>query len=146
MADKSHDYEQEFANLMNGFAESAFEMSDEDVRAEIIDEGDSTDHIRNVLRQAVKNCRQKPLVEAQQRYDERVAALQKKRFSLPETVGEMREMLNTILTSQPALGSTLLTAQNRDFENLPDEDVPGYLKQLLELDALDDNPTSGDDQ
>ncbi|MBL8167143.1 MAG: hypothetical protein AB7U82_05950 [Blastocatellales bacterium] len=146
MADKSHDYEQEFANLMNGFAESAFEMSDEEVRAEIIDEGDSTDHIRNVLRQAVKNCRQKPLVEAQQRYDERVAALQKKRFSLPETVGEMREMLNTILTSQPALGSTLLTAQNRDFENLPDEDVPGYLKQLLELDALDDNPTSGDDQ
>lgn len=146
MADKSHDYEQEFANLMNGFAESAFEMSDEEVRAEIIDEGDSTDHIRNVLRQAVKNCRQKPLVEAQQRYDERVAALQKKRFSLPETVGEMREMLNTILTSQPALGSTLLTAQNRDFENLPDEDVPGYLKQLLELGALDDNPTSGDDQ
>lgn len=146
MADKSHDYEQEFANLMNGFAESAFEMSDEEVRAEIIDEGDSTDHIRNVLRQAVKNCRQKPLVEAQQRYDERVAALQKKRFSLPETVGEMREMLNTILTSQPALGSTLLTAQNRDFENLPDEDVPGYLKQLLELGALDDNPISGDDQ
>ena len=146
MADKSHDYEQEFANLKNGFADSAFEMSDEEVRAEIIDEGDSTDHIRNVLRQAVKNCRQKPLVEAQQRYDERVAALQKKRFSLPETVGEMREMLNTILTSQPALGSTLLTAQNRDFENLPDEDVPGYLKQLLELDALDDNPTSGDDQ
>ena len=146
MADKSHDYEQEFANLMNGFAESAFEMSDEEVRAEIIDEGDSTDHIRNVLRQAVKHCRQKSLVEAQQRYDERVAALQKKRFSLPETVREMREMLNTILTNQPALGSALLTAQNRDFKDLPDEDVPGYLKQLLELGALDDNPTSGDDQ
>ena len=146
MADKSHDYEQEFANLMNGFAESVFEMSDEEVQAEIIDEGDSTDHIRNVLRQAVKNCRQKPLVEAQQRYDERVAAMHKKSFSLPETVREMREMLNSILTSRPALGSALLTAQNRDFKDLPDEDVPGYLRQLLELGALDDNPTSGDDQ
>lgn len=146
MADKSQDYEQEFANLMNGFAESAFEMSDEEVRAEIIDEDDSTDQIRNVLRQAVKNCRQKALVEAQQKYDERVAAMQKKSFSLPETVREMREMLNTILTSRPALGSALLTAQNRDFKDLPDEDVPGYLKQLLELGALDNNSTLGDDQ
>lgn len=146
MADKSHDYEQELANLMNGLAESVFEISDEEVRTEINDEGDSTDHIRNVLRQAVKSCRQKPLVEAQQRYDERVAAMHKKSFSLPETVREMREMLNSILTSRPSLGSALLTAQNRDFKDLPDEDVPGYLRQLLELGALDENPTSGDDQ
>jgi len=145
MSDKDRNYEQELANLMDGLAEYVFEMSDEEVRAEMKDEGDSAESVRDILRQAVKDCRQKHLIEAQQRYDERIAALNRKDFSLPETVPEMREMLGSILTSRPDLGAAL-TAQNRDFKNLPDEDVPGYLKQLIELGALNDAAASGDNQ
>ncbi len=146
MSDKTRNYEQELANLMDNLAESVFEMSDDEVRAEMKENGDSTDAVCGILRQAVKDCQQRNLIEAQQRYDERIAALSKKKFSLPESIQEMREMLNSILTGNPAVGSALLTAQHRDFSDLPDEEVPGYLKQLFELGVVDDSATTGDDE
>jgi hypothetical protein len=146
MSDKTRNYEQELASLMDNLAESVFEMSDDDVRAEMNENGDSTDGVRGILRQAIKDCQQRNLIEAQQRYDERIAALSRKKFSLPESIQEMREMLNSILTSNPAVGSALLTAQHRDFSDLPDEEVPGYLKQLFELGVIDDRAATGDDE
>ena len=146
MSDKARNYEQELANIMDNLAESVFDMSDDEVRAEMKENGESTDYVRSVLRQAVRNYQQKPLIEAQQRYDDRIAALSKKKFSLPESIQEMRRMLNSVLTSNPAIGSALLTAQNRDFNDLPDEEVPGYLRQLFELGVLDDGAATGDDE
>jgi chaperonin cofactor prefoldin len=146
MSDKVRNYEQELANLMDNLAESVFEMSDDEARDEMKENGESTDYVRSVLRQAVKDHRQNRLVEAQQRYDERVAALSRKKFSLPSSIQEMREMLNSVLTSNPAVGDALLTAQYRDFNDLPDEEVPGYLRQLFELGVLNDITATGDDE
>lgn len=146
MSDKARNYEQELASLMDNLAESVFEMSDDEVRAEMKEDGDSTDYVRSVLRQAVKDYRQNPLIEAQHRYDERIEAMGRKKFSLPESIQEMREMLNSVLTSNPAVGSALLTTQYRDFNDLPDEEVPGYLRQLFELGVLDDSAATGDDE
>ena len=39
MTDKSRDYEQELADILNALAESTLEMSDEEIELEIRDEG-----------------------------------------------------------------------------------------------------------
>jgi hypothetical protein len=101
--------------------------------------------VRGVLREGIKACQQRPLLEAQRRYEERLAALRVKKFNVPESVAEQREMINTLLAANPRLGSGLLTAQFRDFESLADEDVGGCLRQLLELTEANEPTGSEED-
>jgi len=146
MTDKRRNYSDELANIMNGVAESTLDMSDEEIESEIREEGGDPDavaeHVRGVLRKAIKACQQRPLLEAQQRYEERVAALRLKKYNVPESVDEQRQMINTLLAANPQLGSGLLTAQFRDFESLADEDVGSCLRQLLELTEANDSAGS----
>jgi hypothetical protein len=122
---------------MNAMAESTLDLSDEELESEIREEGRDPDavaeRVRDVLREAVRASQQRPLLEAQKRYDERVAALRVKKYEMPERPQEQREMINMLLAANPQLGSGLLTAQFRDFESLADEDVGSCLRQLLEL-------------
>jgi hypothetical protein len=137
MTDKKRDYDNELANIMNAMAESTLDMTDEEIESEIKEEGNDPDavaeRVRDVLREAVKVCQQRPLLEAQKRYDECVAGLRLKKYQVPELPGEQREMINTLLAANPQLGSGIFTSQFRDFDDLADEDVGGYLRQLLEL-------------
>lgn len=137
MADKLRDYNQELASVMNAMTESTLDLTDEEIEAEIIEEGGDPDavagHVRDVLRQAIKDCQQQPLLEAQRRYDERIAALQGKQYVIPDLPAEQREMINMLLTSNAHLRSGAFTAQFRDFNELADEDVGSYLRQLIEL-------------
>ena len=137
MADKPRDYNQELASVMNAMAESTLDLTDEEIESEIIEDGGNPDavaeRVRDVLRQAIKDCQQRPLLEAQKRYDERVAALQGKQYRIPDLPAEQREMINMLLTANPHLRSGAFTAQFRDFNELADEDVGSYLRQLIEL-------------
>jgi AcrR family transcriptional regulator len=137
MANKPRDYNQELASIMNAMAESTLDLTDEEIEAEIREEGGDPDtiaeHVRDVLRQAIKECQQRPLMEAQKRYDERLSALREKQYQMPELPAEQREMINTLLAANPHLRSGAFTAQFRDFNELADEDVGSYLRQLLEL-------------
>jgi hypothetical protein len=133
MSDKARNYEQEIANLTDSLSEAVFEMSDDEVRADIKETGDTTDTVRHILLQAFKDYRQRNLIEAQHRYQERAEAMKRKNFSLPDSIQGMRDLLNSFLIRNPIVGASLLTAQHRDFNDLPDEDLPGYLKQLVEL-------------
>ena len=47
-------------------------------------------------------------------------------------------------TGNPAVGPALLTAQYLDFNDIPDEEVPGYLRQLFELGVIGDGADTGD--
>lgn len=142
MADKPHNYDEELANLMNALAESTLEMSDEEVLAEIREEGEEpekvAEEVRGVLKGATKSYRQRRLIEAQKRYDERIADLGGKKYSLPDSIEKQRNLLMGVLANNPGMRSSLLTAQNRDFTDLPDSEVTSYLKQLFDLGALDD--------
>lgn len=142
MADKTRNYNEDLANIMDGLAEFTLEMTDEEIEAEIKEEGNDPDAVanraRDVLRTAIKSRQQRPLIEAQKRYEENVAALGAKEFRMPDLLEERREMINALLTTNPQFGSGLLTSQFRDFKNLPDEEVEGYLRQLLELIEIND--------
>ena len=133
MADKMRDYEQELTRFMNGMAEAVADMSDEEVTQELAEGPVDSEQVRKLLRDAIKECQQRPLVEAQKRYEEHVAALGSDEFEVPGGLDEQREMITSILASNPQIGAGLLTAQYRDFTELPDEDVESYLRQLMKL-------------
>jgi hypothetical protein len=141
MADRDRNYDEELARIMNGLAESALDVSDEDLAEELREEGDApervADEVRGVLRRAVKAHQQRDLLAAQRRYEERLLHLRGKKYSLPETAAGRRDLLMGLLAVNPNVRS-LLTAQNRDFKDLPDAEVTSYLEQLDELGALDD--------
>lgn len=148
MTDKPRDYNKDLANIMNAMAESTLDISDEEIESEIREEGRDPDavaeRVRDVIRDAVKDCQQQQLLEAQKRYDERVAALSAKRYQIPERIDEQRERIKVLLAANPQLGSGFLTAQFRDFSELADEDVGSYLRQLLELMEAN-NPTNSEE-
>jgi hypothetical protein len=138
MNDKPRNYSDQLANIMDAMAESTLEMTDEEIEAEIRDEGQDPEsvakHVRDLLLQALKGCRQRQLREAQKRYEERISSLRVKKHEIPQAPEEQRKMIFALLAANPQISSSsLLTAQFRDFENLHDEDLGSYLRQLLEL-------------
>lgn len=137
MADRKRDYGKELADIMNTMAESTLDMTDEEIESEVREEGGDPDAVaeraRNVIRQAIKSCQQRPLLEAQKRYEERAAALTVKKYQMPDSIEDQRKMIGSILAANPQFGAGLLTAQFRDFESVPDEEVESFLQQLLEL-------------
>jgi hypothetical protein len=142
MADKTRNYDEELARIMNALAESTLEISEEELGEELREEGDApervAEEVRGVLRRAVKAHQQRNLLAAQKKYEDRLLHLEKK-YSLPDSVEEQRKLLMGLLATNSNVRS-LLTAQNRDFTDLPDSEVTIYLKQLHELGALD-NPS-----
>lgn len=142
MPAKPQNYEKELQAIMYALAESVTEASDEDILTETQEEGENPEVIaeraRNVLLGAVKDFRQRRLVEAQRQYELHIVALEKRKCTLPATTGERRQMLDLVLSRQPGIRSAVLTSQYREFKDLTDDDVESYLKQLQELGALDD--------
>lgn len=127
---------------MYALAESVAEASDEDILTETQEEGKNPEVVaeraRNVLLGAVKDFRQRRLVEAQRQYELHIADMEKKKDILPTTTGERRKLLDLMLSRQPVIRSALLTFQHRDFRDLTDDDVGSYLRQLQELGAFED--------
>lgn len=139
---KPQSYEKELQAIMYALAESVAEASDEDILTETQEEGENpevaAERVRNVLLGAVKDFRQRRLVEAQRQYELHIATMEKKNYILPTSTGERRKLLDLVLSRQPVMRSALLTSQYRDFKDLTDDDVGSYLRQLQELGAFDD--------
>jgi hypothetical protein len=137
MTDKPRDYEQEWADIVNALAESTLEMTAEELECEIKDEGLDPEavsmQVRLLLTNAVKSCQQRLLVEAEQRYKQSIGAIKGAAYFIPESASAQRELINSILASNPQLGRGFLTAQSRDFNSLPDEDLRGFVIQLMSL-------------
>lgn len=137
MTDKPRDYEQELADIMNALAESTLEMSDEEIAMEIRDEGLDPQvvavHVRDILKNTVKSCQQRLLIEAERQYEERISAMNVASYDIPESPGAQRDLITSILASNPQLDRGLLTAQSRDFNSLPDEDLRAFVIQLMSL-------------
>jgi hypothetical protein len=142
MPEKERNYKEGLAHVMNTLAESTLDLSDEEVEAEIREEGDdpkeTADHIRKLLRKAVKEHQQRHLIEAQERYEARIAAMNDEESFLPASAEEQRDLFMSVMTNKPEVGTALLTAQHRDFKDLTEADIKSYLKQLKALGALDD--------
>jgi hypothetical protein len=137
MSDKPRDYEQELANIMNALAESTLEMSDEEIAIEIREEGLEPQvvamNVRDILKNTVKSCQQRLLIEAERQYEEKISAMKVASYDIPESPSAQRDLINSILATNPQLVQGLLTAQSRDFNSLPDEDLRAFVIQLTSL-------------
>ena len=141
MSNKSRDYDLELFNVMNALGDVEWEMSEDELVAELRAEGEDIEtegeHVREAFRTAIKEYRKAPLRAAQKKYEQHLAEILKKNFHLPDSAAERRNLLSRYLASKPEFSSSLLTAQHREFKDLTDTDVESYLKQLMELGALD---------
>ena len=137
MTDKPRDYEKELADIVNALAESTLEMSDEEIELEIREEGLDprivAEHVREILKNTVKSYQQRLLIEAEREYEKRISAMKVANYSIPESPSAQRNLITSILASKPQLVRGLLTAQSRDFNSLPDEDLPAFVIQLMSL-------------
>ncbi len=144
MSDRSRKYDDELAGIMNAIAESVLQIPEEEMRAEIAEEASQAEETRNLLLGTVKAYRQQHLLEAERRYNERITLMQGKKYDIPESVQEQRNLFFALLASNPTAHS-LLTAQHRDFSDLPDDEIASYLKQLMEL-GVTVAPTDSEDE
>ena len=137
MTDKPRDYEQELADIVNALSESTLEMSAEEIELEIRDDGLDPQvvamQVRDILKNTVKSCQQRLLIEAERQYEEKISAMKVASYDIPESPSAQRDLINSILASNPQLVRGLLTAQSRDFNSLPDEDLRAFVIQLMSL-------------
>ncbi|MGE3466919.1 MAG: hypothetical protein AB7J13_08300 [Pyrinomonadaceae bacterium] len=124
---------EEYFNLMSGLADSAMDMSDEEIEEEIAETGNTAEETKNLFLNAIKLAKLQALREAKVEHEAAVLSLRKIKFERPETPAEKRGMIQSILAGISASQQQSLTAQFREYESLPDEDLDRLLDQLYIL-------------
>lgn len=139
-------HEEELMRLMFALGESLAEASTPEVLEEAkhsqVNLLDEAEEVRGILRSAGRRYLRRKLQESRQAYDAAVAEIRDKDYDLPSTPAERRRLLNTIFTERPDFEPMVLTAQHRNFNELTDEDITSFLKQLKALRLLPASPTS----
>lgn len=133
MISKPDKSSEEYFNLMNALADSAIDMTDEEIREDIAETGDTAEQTRNLLFNAIKFAKQQALREAKREHEASVLSLKQIRFERPAAPAEKRGLIQSILAGMSAGEQEVLTAQFREFEDLPDEDLDRLLDQLYVL-------------
>jgi hypothetical protein len=141
-------HEVELMRLMFGLGESLAEAPPSKILEEAershVNLLDEAEEVRGILRSAGRRYLQRKLRESRQEYETAIAEMKGKQYDLPETAGERRQLLNAVLRERPDLEPVVMTAQYRNFNELTDDDVTSFLRQLKTLGLLDmpASPTS----
>ena len=138
--EQPRNYTKELDNLVNALADSVLELSDDELLAEASENGEDiqaqSQEVTDVLRSTLKRFKQHKLIEAERLYEERSKKVFDRELTLPQTPVERRAFLTAYLQNNPGMGKAILTTQHRDFQELSDEDIESYLKQLFALGAF----------
>lgn len=140
MPDKTNKY----LNFLNGLADSVFEMKPDELRAELDENRESRLPVKDILQKSAKKFQQRKLLAAQQTYKERSVEYFKIQQRIPERVEDQRHLLMTILDRNPRLRQQM-TLQHRDYTNIPDDDLPEFLQEILALDVSPDSPENDEE-
>ncbi len=140
MTDKTNKY----LNYVNAIADSIFEMSPEEVRAELEEYGSSSLPVKEIFLKAAKDFRQRRLIAAQKAYKEKSIEYFETQKQIPEGIDDQKRLLKMILTRHPRVREQL-TLQHRDFTTIPDEDLPELLHEIMALGFLSDSPVDNDE-
>ena len=136
MDNNQRNYKKELELIMSNLGDSIKGLSDEEIKAELREEGKDPDkipdHMRNLFKSAHKKHRKRLLLAAKEEHKRQSAKIREKKFNFSISLEEMRKLLMDTLTKRPNLQSAF-TFQNRNFKDLSDEEVELALKQLIEL-------------
>ena len=130
-------------NLLDALAESAADLTDSEILAEVRDDGEDPVSVASQMRvsalEAVKSVRQQKLLAAREAYKIERSRLLSRHPALPATPEERRALLDATLRRQPELREAFTLAA-RELRDVPDDDVESLLRQLEALGAFDEPP------
>lgn len=146
MSSGNRDYRDELRSLTDTLAESVLEASDaevvDEVRAGGRDPDEEAERVRGILFRAVSAHKRQTLRGAREEYEQTVATFRAGSQDLPRSAEGRRQLLVSILGSHPQLQAAL-TVQFRESEGLEpeelsDQEVESYLRQLQSLGVIDE--------
>jgi hypothetical protein len=140
VADETDNIIDQLCNIMDTVSEPILKMTDEEIRAEVIDRGEDPDKIAAEVEAktllTIKNYKQRHLRAAQQQYENELIASKQRESKLPTSAEDRRALLRLVCRQNPELG--VLTLRHRNFEELTEIDITSSLEELQELGALDE--------
>ena len=136
-------HEKDVRSLFEALADSVESLSDEELLAEIHDDGQNPEDVapqmRLVVRNAVKTFKQRALIAAKEQHRREKAHLAAAEVRLPGSAGERWKLLKAIIAQQQQAGRMLI-AQNREFKEMTDDDVKSWLQQFGALGLVKGEP------
>ena len=130
--------EKKMRAFFEALADNVENLSDEEVLAEVREEGRSPEEIakqmRSLIQNTVKAFKQRPLLEAQRERERSLERMKAAKHRLPAEPRVRREWLAAMMARPEAQG--MLTAHGRDFTELTDEDVEQSILELMHLGML----------
>ena len=133
--------EKKIRAFFQALADNVENLSDEELLAEIREEGRDPDAIaketRLLVQNTIKRFKQRALVAAREQHERNEARLAAVKLQLPTSQTDRRRLLDTAIARHQQAGRMLI-AQYRDFKEMTDEDVESWLEQFGALGLLDD--------
>ena len=121
-------------------SESILQADDTQLEEEAQESGTSIDadaeRMRQLLARTFKSFRQRALVAAREKHEERTAKIAAQECQLPASPAERRALLDAVIAQHQQAGRMLI-AQHREFTELTDDDVESWLQQFGALGLLE---------
>lgn len=146
---KDRNPEAELRRLLDFAADSVTDMTDDDISEALMASGVNPTDVANKVDEAfargIAAHKKKLEQEFERLHDEELTRMRQKTANVPPTSEKRRSLLEWILGQHPDFGPiTGLTYQNRNYSNLPDEDVQKILERMAKLGLLDDQKEQED--
>lgn len=133
--------------LFEALADNVENLGDEELLAEVRDEGRDPEQVAEQMRvlfqETVKKFKQRALLAAKEQHRRHEASLAATRLRLPSSSTERRQLLDAVIARHQQAGRMLI-AQHRDFKEMTDDDVESWLQQFGALGLLDITPESNE--
>jgi hypothetical protein len=132
--------DQQLEALIDALGESVADAPEEEILEEAklsgIDVKVEAARLKAMMLSTVREHEQKQLRTAREGYTKEAARIQAGVYRLPKTPEKLRALFSFVLARQPQYAE-LFTAQHREFKDLTDADIEGYLRDLAELGVLE---------
>jgi hypothetical protein len=130
--------EKKMRALYEALADHVESLSDEQLLAEVRESGQAPEQLaseaRNLIQNAVKKFKQRPLLQAQQERERALKRMSEAKYRLPAEPRKKREWLAAMMAQPQAQG--MLTAHGREFAEMSDADVEESILELMHLGVL----------
>jgi hypothetical protein len=132
-------HDRQLQSLLDELHRSLLQASDDELLGEArsagIDPVENAKNLRQRFLGAAQRYQKRKFEAAKQAYASQTEALKQRSYQLPVSAAEQRALLQIVVAQQSQVGISL-TAKFRDFESLPDSDLPGLLDELAALGLL----------
>jgi hypothetical protein len=107
----------------------------EDARTAGVDAAANAQGLRTRFLSASRRYQKRKFEAAKLAHAKQAEALSKRSYQVPTSPAEQRRLLQLVVAQQARAGIAL-TAKFRDFDSLPDGDLPGLIEELEALGLL----------